>query len=160
MLINSFLLPLIFAGGGFFSVTVYSRFKKVISFKETFRRAFMPMFLGGFFSFLFIGSYINFVSTETKDLLNYQYVESFKNSLENEYTKAKQSLRPGAPQLKEVEEKYAEGKLRIQEKLKRKEDMFTMKNFFYVFSGYCLYFLLLSLFFGGFFRTKKSELTA
>lgn len=157
ILLSAFLLPLIFAIGAFVSVTSYSRFKKVITFKEAYGRAFIPMFVGGLLSVFSIYAYISFVDKDTKDLLNYQWMQSYKTSLEDEYSKAKAMIKPDSPEMKELETKYAEGKLRIIEKEKKKEDMFTAKNFGYVFAGYCVYFLILSLFFGSFFRTKSSE---
>ncbi|MFB9119875.1 DUF4199 domain-containing protein [Bergeyella porcorum] len=155
--LNAFLLPIIFAIGAFLSVTTYSRWKKRLTFKEAYGRAFVPMFVGGFLSIGSIFFYINYVDRETKDLLNHQYIESFKTSLEEEYQKSKKVFKPESEEMKEVEQKYAEGKVRIAEKEKRNEDMFSAKYFGYVFAGYCAYFLLLSLFFGSFFRTRSYE---
>lgn len=155
--LNAFLLPIIFAIGAFLSVTTYSRWKKRLTFKEAYGRAFVPMFVGGFLSIGSIFFYINYVDRETKDLLNHQYIESFKTSLEEEYQKSKKVFKPESEEMKEVEQKYAEGKVRIAEKEKRNEDMFSVKYFGYVFAGYCAYFLLLSLFFGSFFRTRSYE---
>lgn len=157
IMLNAFLVPLICAVGAFLSVTAYSRWKKVISFREAYGRAFIPMFVGGLLSVVSIFSYINFVDTDTKDLLNHQYIESYKQSLEEEYGKAKKIVKPDSPEEKDLEKKYAEGKVRIAEKIKKNEDMFSLKYFAYVFAGYCVYFLVLSLFFGSFFRTKKSD---
>ena len=154
VMLSSFVLPLIFAAGAFYSVTSYSRYKKVLSFREAYGRAFIPMFVGGLLSVISIFVYISFVNKPTKDLLNYQYIESYKQSLEDEYNKAKKIIRPESSEMQDLEKKYAEGKLRIHEKIKRNEDMFTPKYFAYVFAGYSVFFLLLSLFFGSFFRTK------
>ncbi len=158
--LSAFLIPFICALGAFASVTTYSRWKKILSFKEVYGRAFLPMFVGGFLSILSIFIYITYVDKDTKDLLNYQYIESYKSSLEDEYSKAKKILKPDNPELKNLETKYAEGKMRIAEKEKKKEDMFSAKYFGYIFAGYCAYFLILSLFFGSFFRTTTSELEA
>lgn len=155
--LNAFLLPIIFAIGAYLSVTSYSRWKKRLTFKEAYGRAFVPMFVGGFLSIGSIFFYINYVDRDTKDLLNHQYIESFKTSLEEEYQKSKKVFKPESEEMKEVEQKYAEGKVRIAEKEKRNEDMFSAKYFAYVFAGYCAYFLLLSLFFGSFFRTRSYE---
>lgn len=155
--LNAFLLPIIFAIGAYLSVTAYSRWKKRLTFKEAYGRAFVPMFVGGFLSIGSIFFYINYVDKDTKDLLNHQYIESFKTSLEEEYQKSKKVFKPESEEMKEVEQKYAEGKVRIAEKEKRNEDMFSAKYFAYVFAGYCAYFLLLSLFFGSFFRTRSYE---
>lgn len=158
IILSSFLAPLVYALGAFVSVTAFSKYKKVLNFREAFGRAFIPMFVAGLLSILSIFLYINYVDTATKDVLNYQYVESFRTSLEEEYAKTKQILKPDSEEMKELETKYAEGKQRIAEKVERKEDMFTFRYFAYVFSGYCAYFLILSLFFGSFFRTKRSEI--
>lgn len=153
--LSAFLLPFVFAVGAFLSVTSYSREKKTLGFKEAYGRAFIPMFVGGLLSVAAIFAYISYVSPETKDLLNHQYIESYRGSLEDEYSKAKMLTKPNSPEMKVLEQKYAESKLRIVEKEKRNEDMFTVKYFAYVFAGYCAFFLILSLFFGSFFRTKS-----
>lgn len=158
IVLSSFLAPLVYAIGAFISVTTYSRHKKVLNFKEAYGRAFMPMFVGGFLSIVSIFAYINYVDTDTKDLLNYQYIESYKTSLEDEYTKATKVLKPDSDEMKEVNEKYKVSKIRIAEKEKSNDDMFTAKYFAYVFAGYCAFFIILSLFFGSFFRTRRTEL--
>jgi len=155
--LSAFLAPIIYAIGAFISVTAYSRYKKVLSFREAFGRAFFPMFLAGLFSISSIFVYITYVDKDTKDLLNYQYIESFKTSLEEEYGKAKQMIRPESDEMKDLETKYAEAKLRIEKKEESGDDMFSVKYFTYVFAGYNVFFLLLSVFFGSFFRTRKSE---
>ena len=157
MVLNAFFLPLVFAVGAYLSVIAYSRWKKRISFKEAYGRAFIPMFVGGLLALGSIFVYINYVDTQTKDLLNYQYIESYKVSLEEEYTKAKNVFRPDSEEMAEVNRKYEEGKVRIAEKEKKNEDMFSFKYFGYVFAGFCAYFLLLSLFFGSFFRSRSLE---
>ncbi len=156
IMMSSFLLPFIFAIGAFVSVTSYNKEHKKMSFKDGFKRAFVPMFVGGTLTIASIFVYINFVDKPTKDLLNYQYVESYKNSLEEEYQSAKKVIKPDSDKMVELEEKYKEGKLRIAAKLKHQEDMFSAKYFMYIFAGYCAYFLLLSVFFGTFFRTRTS----
>lgn len=154
IIISAFVLPFLFAAGAYYSVTTYSRWKKVISFKEVYGRAFMPMFIGGLLSISSIFAYITYVDTDTKHLLNYQYIESFKNSLEEEYAQAKKMIKPNTEEMKELEEKYAEGKERIAYKIQKNDDMFSFKYFAYIFAGYCVFYLLISIFFGAFFRTK------
>lgn len=156
--LSAFLLPFLFAVGAFISVTTFSKFKKVLSFREAYGRAFIPMFVGGFLSMISIFIYINYIDTATKDLLNYQYIESYKNSLENEYQNAKSVLKPDSAEMPELEKKYEEGKVRIAHKVAQNPDMFSIKYFGYIFAGYCAFFLLLALFFGSFFRTRISEL--
>lgn len=157
MTLNAFLLPFIFAVGAFLSVTAYSRWKKILSFKEAYGRAFIPMFIGGLLSIGTIFIYITYVDKDSKDLLNHQYIESFRTSLEDEYQKSTKVFKPGSEEMLDIEKKYAEGKVRLAEKEKKKEDMFSATYFLYVFAGYCAYFLILSLFFGSFFRTRSYQ---
>ncbi len=157
MTLNAFLLPFIFAVGAFLSVTAYSRWKKTLSFKEAYGRAFIPMFIGGLLSIGSIFIYITYVDKDSKDLLNHQYIESFRTSLEDEYQKSTKVFKPGSEEMLDIEKKYAEGKVRLAEKEKKKEDMFSATYFLYVFAGYCAYFLILSLFFGSFFRTRSYQ---
>lgn len=154
MLLNAFLLPFLFAAGAYYSVTTFSRWKKIISFKEIYGRAFIPMFTACLLSMASIFTYITFVDTDTKDLLNHQFIESYRDSLQEEYTKGKQMIKPNTKEMKELEEKYAEAKIRLQHKIDRKDDMFSFRYFAYAFAVYCVFFLLLSIFFGAFFRTK------
>lgn len=156
ILLTAFFVPFVFALGAFFSVTTYSKWKKVLSFKEAYGRAFIPMFFGGLLSVLTMFLYINYIDTDTKDLLNHQFIESYKTSLEDEYSKAKQMLDPASDEMTELTTKYEQGKVRIAEKIKRNEDMFSGKYFAYVFAGFCIYFLVLSTFFGSFFRTRSN----
>lgn len=153
--LSAFLLPFIFAVGAFLSVTTYSRWKKTLSFKEAYGRAFMPMFVGGILSLSSIYLYITHIDSSSKDLLNYQYIESFSRALDEEYNKGKNVFKPGSEEMIDIEKKYKEGQVRIENKKKAQEDMFSLKYFGYIFAGYCAYFLLLSLFFGSFFRTRN-----
>ncbi|AZZ58071.1 DUF4199 domain-containing protein [Riemerella anatipestifer] len=154
MIANSFVLPLIFGVGAFISVYSYKKEKVRLTFKEAFGKAFAPMFLAGFLSISSIFVFISYVDKDVKSLLNHQYIESFRASLEEEYTKAKQITKPNTEEAKELEQKYEEGKKRIEEKVKKKEDMFSLYHFSLVFAGYCAFFLILSVFFGSFFRSK------
>lgn len=156
--LNAFFVPLVFAVGAYFSVSSYSRWKKYLTFKEAYGRAFIPMFTGGLLTVASIFVYITYVDTDTKDLLNYQYIDSYKRSLEKEYSDAKQMIKPESVEMDELIAKYEEAKVRIAAKESKNEDMFTLKYFGYVFAGYCVYFLLLSLFFGSFYRTRISEM--
>ena len=156
IVLSSFLLPFVFAIGAFYSVFVYKKTKGELSFGEAFGRAFLPMFIGGFLSISSMFVYINYINLPTKNVLNNQYIESYKQALEEEYHKAKQIVKPHSPEMQELEKKYAEGKMRIQKKEEKKEDMFTIYYFGYVFAGYTLFFIILSVFFGSFFRTKAN----
>lgn len=157
VIMNAFFVPFVSAVGAYISVTTYSKYKKVLTFKDAFGRAFMPMFIGGILSLVSIFTYITYIDTDTKDLLNYQYIESYKQSLEEEYSKAKKIVKPNTPEMTDLEKKYAEGKLRIQAKVNKNEDMFSAQYFAYIFAGFCLFYIVLSLFFGSFFRTGTRE---
>lgn len=157
ILMNAFFVPFVSAVGAYISVVSYSKFKKKLTFKEAFGRAFTPMFVGGALSMASIFLYISFIDKDTKDLLNYQYIESYKKSLEEEYTKVKQIVKPNTMEMNELEKKYAEGKLRIQAKESKNEDMFSLQYFTYVFAGFCVFYIVLSLFFGSFFRTRTEQ---
>ena len=114
---NAFFIPIVMGIGAFLSVTSNSRWKKVLTFREAYGRAFIPMFVGGLLSMAVIFAYISF-DKDTKDLLNYQYIESYRQTLEEEYSNAKQVIKPGTEEMEELERKYAEGKMRIAEKEK------------------------------------------
>lgn len=157
IMLSAFLVPLVCAVGAFISVVTYSKWKKTMSFREAYGRSFIPMFVGGILSVAAIFLYIN-NDRATKDLLNHQYIESYKKSLEDEYSKAKKIVKPNSPEDQDLEKKYAEAKVRVDAKVQKNEDMFTLKYFAYVFAGYCAFFLILSLFFGSFFRTRSTEI--
>lgn len=152
--LSAFFLPFIFALGAFFSVTTFVKNAEKVSFKEAYGRAFMPMFVGGLLSITSIFVYLNYVDKESKDLLNYQYIESFERALEQEYYKGQNVFKPESEEMKDIEKKYVQGKQRIENKKQVGEDMFSFKYFGYVFAGYCAFFLIFSLFFGSFFRTR------
>ncbi len=152
--LNAFFMPFVFALGAFFSVTTFVKNSKTVSFREAYGRAFIPMFVGGGLSLFSIFAYLNYGDSSSKDLLNYQYIESFERSLTEEYTKGKNVFKPDSEEMKDIETKYAQGLERIEMKRQVGEDMFSMKYFAYVFAGYSAFFLLFSLFFGSFFRTR------
>ncbi|SDE30679.1 DUF4199 domain-containing protein [Riemerella columbipharyngis] len=156
MLMNAFVLPLIFGIGAFFSVYLYKKERGSITFLEALGKSFVPMFVAGFLFITCVYCNLNFIDTASKKVLNQQYIESYKHSLQEEYTKAKKVLKPNTEAYKELETKYQEAQVRIQYKEKQHEDMFSAYYFSLVFAGYCLFFLLLSLILSGFFRSKVS----
>lgn len=155
MIVAAFVAPLLSGVGAFLSVYYQGRTKRKVSFRDAYGRAFVPMFVGGILTTATMFAYINYIDKDTKQLLNYQFIESFKQSLEDEYQKAKKIVIPNSEEDKELEQKYANAKVRIAAKEAKNEDIFTAKNFGYVFAGYCAFYLLLSLFFGSFFRTRN-----
>lgn len=155
IVMNAFVLPLLLGIGGFISVKKLLKQGGFLTFKMVYRQAFIPIFVGGTVALFFIFSFINYVDKDVKIILNQQYIESFRQSLEEEYEKAKQIVKPNSQEDKELETKYAEGKVRIAEKINRNEDMFSGKYFMYIYAGYCAFFLIISLFFASFFRSRR-----
>ena len=94
MIANAFILPIFYAGVAFWSVKSEWNVRK-LGFKDGFKRAFMPMFLGGFFSVISIFIFLNYVDTDAKDLLNYQFVQTNKNKLEQTYKEEIARLKDG-----------------------------------------------------------------
>lgn len=153
--VNAFVLPVLYALTAFWSVKSYWNHHRM-SFKDAFKRAFVPMFTGGFLSVISIFSFLNFVDTDAKKLLNYQYVERQRAELDSEYSKAKKMLK-AQEDIDDLEKKYKE---RVQsfapERIKGK-DMLTASHFSGYFAAILIFYLVLSLFFGAFFRTRTSQ---
>jgi succinate-acetate transporter protein len=63
---NAFVLPILYAGTAFWSVKSYWNNHRKVSFKEAFKRAFVPMFIGGILSIFSIYAFLNFVDTDAK----------------------------------------------------------------------------------------------
>ncbi|WP_419870752.1 DUF4199 domain-containing protein [Chryseobacterium sp. CT-SW4] len=150
--INAFVLPVLYAGTAFWSVKSYWNNHR-LGFRDAFKRAFVPMFIGGILSIFSIYLFLNFVDTDAKSLLNYQYVERQKSELDAEYTKAKQILK-NKEDIEELEQKYKERKESFAPELVKEKDMLTASHFSGYFAAILIFYLVLSLFFGAFFRTK------
>lgn len=155
ILLNAFAVPLILGLGAFLSVRQLTRNGGFLTFKMIYKQAFVPIFVGGTLSLFFIFAFLNYGDQATKALLNQQYIESYKNSLEDEYASAKKIVKPNSQEDKELEEKYAQAKVRIADKVSKNEDMFSAQYFMYIYAGYCAFFLILSLFFASFFRSRR-----
>ncbi|MDY6024920.1 DUF4199 domain-containing protein [Bergeyella zoohelcum] len=154
ILLNAFAVPLILGLGAFLSVRQLTRNGGFLTFKMIYKQAFVPIFVGGTLSLFFIFAFLNYGDQATKALLNQQYIESYKNALEDEYASAKKIVKPNSDEDKELEEKYAQAKVRIADKVSKNEDMFSAQYFMYIYAGYCAFFLILSLFFASFFRSR------
>ncbi|UOE39475.1 MULTISPECIES: DUF4199 domain-containing protein [Chryseobacterium] len=151
---NAFVLPVIYAVTAFWSVK--SRWNTHrMGFREAFKRAFIPMFLGGLLSVASIFVFLNYVDTDAKQLLNYQYVTRQKAELDKEYDSAKKILKH-QKDIDELEEKYKEGLQRFDPKIIKGKDMLTASHFSGYFAAILIFYVVLSLFFGAFFRTKKT----
>lgn len=153
--VNAFLLPVIYCAVAFFSVKNHWQNHRGINFREAFKRAFLPMFVGGFLSMLSIFIFINFVDSGAKDLLNHQYLERQRTELNNEYTKAKAILKNDADK-QDLEKKYRERLQSVSPERTKNLDMFAAKNFAAYFGAILLFYVVISAFLGAFFRSRNS----
>lgn len=150
--INAFVLPVIYAGGAFWSVKSRWNTHKM-SFREAFKRSFVPMFIGGILSIFSIYLFLNFVDTDAKKLLNYQYVERQKSELDSEYQSARKILKH-QKDIDELDQKYKERSQSFSPQAVKGKDMLTASHFSGYFAAILIFYVVLSLFFGAFFRTK------
>lgn len=150
--INAFVLPIIYALAAFWSVKSHWD-KHRMGFREAFKRAFTPMFVGGVLSIVSIFSFLNFIDTDAKKLLNYQYVQRQKSELDKEYQSAKKVLKH-QKDIDELEQKYQEGLQRFSPDAIKGKDMLTASHFSGYFAAILIFYVVLSVFFGAFFRTK------
>ncbi|MEI7489315.1 MAG: DUF4199 domain-containing protein, partial [Chryseobacterium sp.] len=143
---------ILYTGAAFWSVKILWN-KQRLNFRQAFKRAFVPMFIGGILSIVSIYSFLNFVDPEAKKLLNYQYVHTQKSELDKEYTSARKIMK----HQKDIDELYQKYKERLQsftpEAVKGK-DMLTASHFSGYFAAILIFYVVLSLFFGAFFRTR------
>jgi len=152
MIVNAFILPVLYAGTAFWSVK--SRWNNHrLGFKEAFKRAFVPMFVGGFLSVASIFVFLNFVDTDAKKLLNYQFVQTNKKKLDDTY-KAEKSRLISEKDIKELEEDYQKNLQSFNDNQVKGKDMLTASHFSGYFAAILIFYLVLSLFFGAFFRTR------
>ncbi|WP_312075959.1 DUF4199 domain-containing protein [Chryseobacterium sp.] len=152
--VNAFLLPVLYAAAAFWSVkSLWNR--KKLNFKEAFRSAFYPMFIGGFLSVLSIFAFLNFVDTDAKALLNYQFVERNKSELVKIYETEKTRLKSDKER-EELEKDYKKSIQSFNDEQVKGKDMLTLRHFSVYFSAILIFYLVLSLFFGAFFRTKNT----
>ncbi|ASK29444.1 DUF4199 domain-containing protein [Chryseobacterium sp. T16E-39] len=150
--INAFVLPVIYAGAAFWSVKSRWNTHKM-GFREAFKRSFMPMFIGGILSIFSIYAFLNFVDTDAKKLLNYQYVERQKSELDSEYKSARKILKH-QKDIDELDQKYKERIQSFSPEAVKGKDMLTASHFSGYFAAILIFYVVLSLFFGAFFRTK------
>ncbi|MDR6923870.1 MULTISPECIES: DUF4199 domain-containing protein [Chryseobacterium] len=151
--INAFVLPLLYAGGAFWSVKSFWNKNKVVKFKDAFKRAFVPMFIGGILSIFCIYSFLNFVDTDAKKLLNYQYVQRQKTELDTEYNSARKILKH-QKDIDELDQKYKERLPSFSPEAVKGKDMLTASHFSGYFAAILIFYVVLSVFFGAFFRTR------
>ena len=156
MLLNAFLLPAVYVGGAFLSVNAAKKEGIPMGFRAVFGHAFKPMFIGGLLSVVTMFLFLNFVDKDAKDLLNYQYIDRQKTELKNEYEKAKSTL--DKPEEKaELEKKYRERLKSFSPEMIKDKDMFSFRQFTYYFGAIMVFYVILSVFFASFFRSRLEE---
>lgn len=152
---NAFVLPVIYAATAFWSVKSYWNNHKM-GFREAFKRAFVPMFIGGILSIFSIYAFLNFADTDAKKLLNYQYVQRQKSELDTEYTSARKILKH-QKDIDELDQKYKERLQSFTPEAVKGKDMLTASHFSGYFAAILIFYVVLSVFFGAFFRTKTIQ---
>lgn len=153
LLLNAFLLPIVYVAGSYYSVNSLKKTGVHMGFTDVFGRAFKPMFLGGFLSVLTMFAFLNFVDTDAKDLLNYQYLDRQKTELTNEYTKAKIGMVHEEDKI-ELEKNYQNRLQSFSPEMIKDKDMFSFRQFTYYFGGIMVFYVILSVFFASFFRSS------
>ena len=127
-----------------------------MGFRDAFGRAFNPMFLGGILSVLSIFAFLNFIDRDAKDLLNFQYIERQKTELNNEYQKAKLTSKTDEEKA-ELDKNYQNRLQSFSPEMIKDKDMFSFRQFTYYFGAIMVFYVILSTFFGSFFRSKTLE---
>ena len=153
MLLNAFLLPAVYVAGAFLSVNAAKKEAVAMGFRAVFGRAFKPMFIGGLLSVVTMFLFLNFVDKDAKDLLNYQYIERQKTELNNEYEKAKSAL-DKQEEKAELEKKYQDRLKSFSPEMIKDKDMFSFRQFTYYFAAIMVFYVILSVFFASFFRSR------
>ncbi len=154
MVTNAFILPILYAATAFWSVKSAWNSRR-LNFKEAFKRAFIPMFVGGFLSVISIFVFFNYVDTDARDLINYQFVQTNKNKLEQTYKEEMARLKDGKEK-EQLEKDYQKSIQSFNTNQVKGKDMLTANHFSGYFAAILIFYLVLSLFFGAFFRTKSS----
>lgn len=155
LLLNAFLMPAVYLAGAYYSVHTEKQKGIPMGFRDVFGRAFKPMFVGGFLSIITMWLFLNFADPVAKDLLNYQYIERQKTELNKEYIKAKTGLKDEAAKA-ELDQKYHQRLESFSPEMVKDKDMFTFRQFTYYFAAILVFYVILSTFFGSFFRNKPT----
>ena len=154
LLVNAFVLPAIYLAGAFVSVNSVKKQGIKMGFRDAFGRAFKPMFIGGILSVLSIFAFLNFVDKDAKNLLNFQYIERQKTELNKEYEKAKQFTKTNEEKV-ELEKNYKNRLQSFSPEMIKDKDMFSFRQFTYYFGAIMVFYVILSTFFGSFFRSRS-----
>ncbi|MCP2038576.1 DUF4199 family protein [Chryseobacterium sp. HSC-36S06] len=156
VLLNAFLLPAVYVAGAYLSVNSAKKMGEPMGFQAVFGRSFKPMFVGGFLSILTMFLFLNFVDKGAKDLLNFQYIERQKTELTNEYEKAKSTMVKDEEKA-ELEKNYQNRLKSFSPEMIKDKDMFSFRQFTYYFGAIMVFYVILSVFFASFFRSRLEE---
>ncbi len=156
MLLNAFALPALYTFFAYWSVNSLKKEKGPLGFKDAFGAAFKPMFIGGLLSMIGIFGFLNFVDTDAKDTLNFQFVERNKKELTDIYQKQR-SIMKTEKEKQELDKDYQKSIQSFSPEMVKDKDMFNFRQFTYYFAAVLVFYTILSTFFGSFFRTKTSE---
>ena len=154
LMLNAFLLPAIYTLVAYFSVSAYKKEHQVVGFREVFGQAFKPMFIGGFLSMFSIFGFLNYVDTDAKALLNFQFVERNKKELTDIYQKQRTVLKSDKEKA-ELDRDYQKSMKSFSPEMVKEKDMFTFRQFTYYFAAVLVFYTILSTFFGSFFRNRR-----
>jgi len=95
------------------------------------------------------------VDTTAKDVLNFQFVERNKSELTEIYQKQR-SIMKNQKDIAELDRDYQKSMQSFSPEMIKDKDMFTFRQFTYYFAAILVFYLILSTFFGSFFRTRNA----
>lgn len=156
MKINAFGLTFIYGITAFIS-TYWLRKGTRITYPQAFKQSFVTLFVGGFLSMASMFLFLNYVDTSARDLLNYQYIQTELNNLEEAYQKQKiDAAHHKDPNVVvDLEKSYKEAKEAREIALKEKRNYFSLEFLGKLFGGILLFYLLLSIIIAAFLKNKK-----
>ncbi len=149
--INAFILPAIYT-----LTVVILLYKKTnmekLSFADSFKNAFLTMFIGGTLSFLAIAFFFNYVDKDAQTLLQHQRLEQSIESIHQEY---KTIVEP----TKEQTDNYHELLKSMNSESAKNDSLFSFKKSFIILGILYSFYLAISLFLSIFFRTRNPHAT-
>lgn len=155
MAINSFGLTFIYGLTAFLSV-YWKRADGYITYPQAFKQAFVPIFIGGFFSISTMFLFLNYVDTEARDMLVYQHSSGELAKLDESYHTQLKTVNPeDIEKVDAVKKEYADFKKRIEFAMEKKENLFSFQSLARFFGGILLFYLLLSIIIAAFLKNKK-----
>lgn len=156
MQVNAFGMTFLYVLAGFAS-TYWLRQGTKITYPQAFKQTFLTLFVGGLLSVLSIFTFLNYVDTDARDLLNHQYIQTELKNLDESYSKLKVEAanQKDRTKVKDLEENYNGAKLARETALKENRNYFSFKFMSAIFGGFLLFYLLLSIIIAGFMKNKK-----